>query len=163
MDCVDCHNRPTHIYGLPESEVDLAIHAGRIASELPYIRREGVAAIQIDYESHQAAREGIEASILAFYRSEYPDLASSRNEEIQNAADELGNIYSVNVFPKMRVVWGTYPNHIGHESSPGCFRCHTDEHATEAGEVISQDCDTCHSLLAWGEEDPEIMTTLYPE
>jgi len=163
MDCVDCHNRPTHIYGLPESEVDEAIDGARIASDLPYIRREGVAAIQQDFATTEEARQGIAETIQAFYASEYSDLASTRADEIQQAAQELGNIYAVNVFPKMNVQWGTYPNHIGHEGSPGCFRCHSDEHATEAGEVISQDCDTCHALLAWGEEDPEIMATLYPE
>ena len=60
----------------------------------------------------------------------------------------------------MNVSWGTYPNHNGHESSPGCFRCHNDEHATADGEVISQDCFTCHALLAMEEEAPEILETL---
>jgi hypothetical protein len=62
----------------------------------------------------------------------------------------------------MNVVWGTYPNHIGHEASPGCFRCHDEEHTTAEGETISQDCYTCHSLLAMEEEDPQILSDLNP-
>ena len=60
----------------------------------------------------------------------------------------------------MNVTWGTYPNHIGHEQSPGCFRCHNDEHATADGEVISGDCDTCHALLAMEEERSEALESL---
>jgi hypothetical protein len=62
----------------------------------------------------------------------------------------------------MQVGWNTYPNHIGHERSPGCFRCHNDEHTAEDGSVISQDCDTCHSLLAMEETNPEILEMLNP-
>jgi hypothetical protein len=45
---------------------------------------------------------------------------------------------------------------------PGCFRCHDDEHRTADGQTISQDCSTCHSLLAVEEENPEILATLNP-
>jgi hypothetical protein len=41
MDCVDCHNRPTHIYRTPEDEIDLAMAEGRIDRTLPFIHREG--------------------------------------------------------------------------------------------------------------------------
>jgi len=60
----------------------------------------------------------------------------------------------------MKVGWGTYPRHIGHESSPGCFRCHDDTHATADGRTISQDCSLCHGLLAMQEENPEILQSL---
>ena len=68
------------------------------------------------------------------------------------AGQALGDTYSVNVFPAMNVDWDTYPNHIGHTHFTGCFRCHNDEHESDDGQVISQDCDTCHSLLALEEE-----------
>ncbi len=42
MDCVDCHNRPTHIYKLPEEAVDQAISAHQIDESLPFIKKEGV-------------------------------------------------------------------------------------------------------------------------
>jgi nitrate/TMAO reductase-like tetraheme cytochrome c subunit len=162
MDCVDCHNRPTHIYNMPGEAVDEAIRIGGIDRSLPYIRREGIRALKEEYESHDEARRGITEAILSFYGDSYPDLAAGNRAEIEEAARRLGEIYATNVFPAMRVGWGTYPDHIGHVEFEGCFRCHDDEHATEAGETISQDCDTCHSLLAMEEEDPEILEQLQP-
>ncbi len=46
MDCVDCHNRPTHIYRTPEQELDAALLEKRIERGLPFVRREGLAALQ---------------------------------------------------------------------------------------------------------------------
>jgi len=162
MDCVDCHNRPTHVYRQPDDEVDLALYEGRIDRSLPYIRREGRRVLEQDYPSHDAARQGIDQAVRAFYSEQYPELPTSNGAAIEQAITELGNIYSWNVFPEMKVNWGTYPNHIGHENFPGCFRCHNDEHTTDDGDVISQDCDTCHSLLALEEEEPEIVEMLNP-
>jgi len=160
MDCVDCHNRPAHIFRLPTEEVDLALQDGRISRSLPYIRREGIRALNADYASHDEARRGIATAIAAFYESNHPDLSSREPALIQAAAETLGEIYATNVFPSMNISWGTYPDHIGHEVSDGCFRCHDDEHETSDGESISQDCFTCHALLAMEEEEPEILETL---
>jgi hypothetical protein len=162
MDCIDCHNRPSHAYRLPEPEVDDAIREGAIPRSLPYVRREAIRALQADYGSHAEAREGIAAALSAFYAENYPELAASESESIEQAARAVGDIYSWNVFPEMNVTWGVYPDHIGHETSAGCFRCHDDLHETGDGEVISQDCETCHSLLAMEEEDPAILTELNP-
>jgi hypothetical protein len=84
-------------------------------------------------------------------------------DAISAAADALGDIFSVNVFPQMQVWWDTYPNHIGHEQSPGCTRCHTKKMRTAERKEISRDCDTCHVLLAEKEENPHILTVLDPE
>jgi nitrate/TMAO reductase-like tetraheme cytochrome c subunit len=160
MDCVDCHNRPTHVYRAPEVEVDLAMYTGRIAEDLPFLRREAVAALETEYAGHDEARAGIAGRIEAFYAESYPEIASERSAEIREAGTVLGELYASNVFPQMNVTWGTYPEHVGHERSPGCFRCHDEEHTTADGESISQDCDTCHSILAWDEEDPEVLAAL---
>jgi len=160
MDCIDCHNRPTHIYQMPDTAVDREITAGRIDRSLPYIRREGVRVLTAEYSSHAEARREISAGITAFYAKEYPELAVSNADEIREAGDALGDAYAVNVFPRMNVQWGTYPDHIGHQVSDGCFRCHDDDHATADGEVISQDCSTCHALLAMEEENPEVLKML---
>jgi hypothetical protein len=159
MDCVDCHNRPTHIYRQPGEELDTAIQEGRIDRGLPYVRREGRKLLEATYASHQEARDSISTALTTFYGENYPE---SANGEVQQAVNAIGDIYTWNVFPVMNVEWDTYPNHIGHESSPGCFRCHNDTHETEDGEVISQDCDTCHTLLAMEEENPEVLEMLQP-
>jgi len=162
MDCVDCHNRPTHVYHMPAPAIDHAIQQGLIDRALPYVRREGLKALQGTYESHDEAREAIASHLVSFYEAEYPEIAAEQRETIDEAAEQVGAVYAKNVFPEMKVEWGTYPNHIGHEEFPGCFRCHDDELATEDGETISQDCFTCHTLLAMEEDSPEILETLRP-
>lgn len=160
MDCVDCHNRPSHIYRLPHVELDRAIHEGRIDRNLPFIRREGLAALKEDFPSHEEARKGIAAAIRAFYEKEYPAVVVSSSEQIRQAGEALGDIWCWNVFPSMNITWGTYPNHIGHEETPGCFRCHGSDLVDEAGESISGDCETCHGVLAMQEPNPQILSDL---
>ena len=159
MDCTDCHNRPTHIYGLPESEVDGALQSGELAS-LPYVRREAIAALEATYGSHEEARSVIPPRLTDFYRENYPDLMAARGDEVAAAGALVAELYSRNVFPSMNIGWGTYPDHSGHEAFPGCYRCHDDEHETAEGETISQDCDSCHTVVAWDEEEPEILDLL---
>jgi hypothetical protein len=162
MDCLDCHNRPTHVYLRPSEAVDQAIQDGRIDQALPYIKREAVKALQVRYDSHEKARAGISAAIEAFYRDNYPSASESQDEAITAAARALGNIYATNVFPQMNVFWDTYPNHLGHTDKKGCMRCHDNRHLTAERERISKDCDTCHSVLAEEEENPEIIGQLEP-
>ena len=163
MDCVDCHNRPTHIYESPGPAIDTAITSGLIDRSLPFVKRESLRVIDAEYESHEAAREAITAELTAFYTENYPDIATERAADINSAAETLGDIYSVNIFPQMNVWWDTYPNHIGHEQSDGCFRCHRRSMRTEDRQQISDDCDNCHILLAEEEEHPDIMSVLKPE
>jgi len=162
MDCVDCHNRPSHTFRLPEAELDLAIETGRIARDLPFVRREGLRLLRADYADREAARAGLRDGLREFYAASFPELAATRAADVDAASEALFEGWSANVFPGMKVTWGTYPNHIGHEQTPGCFRCHDDLHSTAAGATISQDCETCHSLLAMEEVDPEILRTLSP-
>jgi nitrate/TMAO reductase-like tetraheme cytochrome c subunit len=159
MDCVDCHNRPSHIYRKPEWEVDLALESGRIDRTLPYIKREGVRIItEKEYSSHDEAREGIAAAVKAFYAQNYPDLAGS--PAVQQAGEALGDAYCWNNFPHMKVTWNLYPNHIGHEDTPGCFRCHDNKHKTETGEKVAKKCGTCHNIVVDEESDSKLLQEL---
>jgi hypothetical protein len=159
MDCVDCHNRPTHIYRSPEDEVDAAIEAGRIDRSLPFARREAVKALRVEYPSAEAARDGLQARLAELYLSD-PERARERRAAVDAAAVELAAIWSRNVWPRMKIGWGTYPTALGHEAAPGCFRCHDGDHATADGRAISGDCDLCHRLLSQGEKDPPILRQL---
>src|SRR6185295_12089790 len=69
-------------------------------------------------------------------------------------------VYAANVYPAMNINWGTYPNNVGHEKFPGCFRCHDGQHTTKGGESIGQDCNTCHELVAVEEQEPKILKDL---
>ena len=162
MDCVDCHNRPTHRYRLPMDEVDNAMANGYIDNTLPYIKRESMRLLKNGYQTHAEARESIARDLTEFYETNYPDVIESRMDAVDKAAAELVVIYTSNVFPEMKVDWGTYPDHSEHMDSPGCWRCHDRKHRTEDRERISRDCDLCHTILAQEEENPEILETLNP-
>jgi hypothetical protein len=163
MDCVDCHNRPTHIYRFPDQELDAALLDRRIDPSLPYVRREGMKLLNDQYPSQQQARDAIAKGLTAFYQQSYPQLVGQKAQLIAAAGRALGDIWCWNVFPSMNITWGTYRTQIGHRDMStefGCFRCHDEEHKTETGETISQDCTTCHSILADREKNPEVLKTI---
>ena len=160
MDCVDCHNRPSHIYREPAAEIDAALADGRIDTSLPFVKREGLRVLQVEYASEAQARAAISKEIDAFYRAQYPAVTSERASAVTQAGKALGDIWSWNVFPQMKVTWNTYPNHIGHQQSPGCLRCHDNKHVTETGAKISKKCDVCHNVVAEDEAAPEVLKSL---
>ncbi len=162
MDCIDCHNRPTHRYQMPMDEVDNAMAKGYIDKALPYIKRESMRILRAGYATHAEAEEAIPRELQSFYAEKYPEVTSSHPEAIDQAAGELVEIYTSNVFPEMKVDWGTYPDNSQHFDSPGCWRCHDRKHKTDDGERISRDCGMCHTILAQEEESPEILETLNP-
>jgi hypothetical protein len=98
--------------------------------------------------------------LAQFYSEKYPDIARQRSADIQAAGRAVAGIYSRNVFPDLKVTWGTYPNNLGHTDYPGCFRCHDENHATSDKKTITQDCTTCHNLLAVDEAAPDVLKTL---
>jgi hypothetical protein len=162
MDCIDCHNRPSHIYRSPEDEVDDAIEAGRIDRQLPFARREAVKALRGTYASEQAARRGILEHLESFYWRLDSQRTEERKRQITAAAGELGDIWARNVWPAMKITWGTYPTLLGHEAAPGCFRCHDGDHSTSDGRAISNACDLCHNIVAQDEKEPAVLKQLSP-
>lgn len=147
MDCMDCHNRPSHAF-FPSAEVavDSAIAAGEIPRTLPFVRRETVAALKVSHQSSESAREDIAARLRRFYQNGSGNGSAAPAADVDRAIEATQRQYSRNVFPKMNVTWGSYPNNIGHTSAPGCFRCHDDLHKTKDGRAIKQDCDLCHDI-----------------
>jgi hypothetical protein len=147
MDCIDCHNRPSHpIAPTPERAVNDAMARGDIPRMLPFIHREAVNALKGKYESAQAADEAISKRLREFYRTQQPTVYMSQRQEVERAVNATVAVYKRNVFPNMNVQFGTYLNNIGHVDSPGCFRCHDDEHKAKDGKTIGQDCETCHAI-----------------
>ncbi len=114
MDCMDCHNRPTHVFPPPTRAVDESIFLGRLDASLPFIRREAVAALETQYRTEPAAMDGISARIAEFYQKNYPNLWRDRREHVDAAIKEVQRIFSVSIFPEMNVSWKTYPTDIGH-------------------------------------------------
>ena len=160
MDCIDCHNRPTHAFELPENAVDLRMSRGAISTELPYIRKKAVELLKADYPDRDTARARIVEGITAYYRSTYPDIYNSKRALVEQAADAVAAVYLRNIFPDMKVTWGVHPNNLGHNDFPGCFRCHDGSHSSADGQTISNDCTACHNLLAVQEENPKVLRDL---
>jgi hypothetical protein len=148
MDCIDCHNRPSHIFTPPDRSVDDALIAGRIDPSLPFIKQQGVAALTKTYDSTADAMPRIAKDIQQFYSTKYPDVYSTRPQPIEIAIAELQRIYNSTIFPYMKVDWKTHPNNIGHLYTPGCFRCHDGQHVSSDGKVIPKNCSVCHTVLA---------------
>ena len=154
MDCVDCHNRATHIYEDPERAVDERIKAGLISRELPFIKREGLHAVSKIYPDKSSSLEFIQKHINSFYRRNFTRETMSLTAEIDQAVDALQAVYHRNIHPEMKIEWGSYPNFAGHEKESGCFRCHNHKMKAEDGSHIQYDCTTCHSILAFNEKEP---------
>jgi hypothetical protein len=147
MDCMDCHNRPSHpMAASAERAVDAVIARGEIPRTLPFVRRETVKAVKGSYAGESAALDAIAMALREFYRTGHQPVYMSRRQDVEKAVAAAQRVYQRNVFPEMNVGFGTYPNNIGHMDFPGCFRCHDDSHKTAEGRTISQDCETCHQI-----------------
>ena len=146
MDCIDCHNTVGHpIAPTPEKAVDGAIAAGLVSRELPHARREAVKLMT----AHANGTDGngaaaIERELRDFYKSEG---GSIDQKALTDTVSTLQDLYRTNVFPAMKVTWGSYPENKGHITSNGCFRCHDGTHEAKDGSTISSDCEYCHKQI----------------
>jgi hypothetical protein len=160
MDCIDCHNRAAHSFDTPEQALNKDMAAGSPNASLPFVHKQGLVLLKAAYSSQEDANAKITSGLENFYRSQYPAVWGGQRAQIDRAAETLAVIYSRNVFPFMKVTWGTHPNNIGHNDYPGCFRCHDGSHNTKAAKSITNDCSTCHNLLAVDEANPKQLADL---
>jgi hypothetical protein len=145
MDCLDCHSRPAHRFAASaEREVDAAMGAGEISRRIPFIRRDAVRALKGSYPSQEVATRQIERAIRDGVNA--GQQRGFNEADVRQAVEVTQAIYRTNIFPSMKVGWGTYPDQLGHMTSTGCFRCHDDSHKTKEGVAISQDCELCHAI-----------------
>lgn len=160
MDCLDCHNRPTHGFDLPEAAVNRAMAAGRISPTLPFAHKVSIELLKRHYPTRLAAQTWLPEALRDYYRKNFLSVYNTQRGQIQQAAGTLLEIYNGNIFPEMNVTWGTYPNNLGHTDFPGCFRCHDGNHQAKDARVVTQDCSACHNLLAMDDPDPKILREL---
>ena len=148
MDCIDCHNRPTHVYDDLERVVDFGLSSKKLNPEIKGIREDSIAVLKIEYKSRDEATEKIVENLLDRVAKRHgKDLVAQHEKELKASGAFLLEGYLNNVWPEMKVTWGTYLQHLGHhnaEKGYGCFRCHDDQHKTKFGKIIRQDCDMCH-------------------
>src|SRR4029079_17272025 len=160
MDCVDCHNRPAHIYVPPDLAVDQSLLAHRMDTSLPFLKQQAVAALTGKYETTDAATRAIAQDLQGFYESKYPAAAKAKQLQIRAAIDEVQQIFRRTTFPEMHLNWQTHPNNLGHFYFNGCFRCHDGQHVSPEGKVVSKDCDLCHTVL--GQDEGSVNMTVTP-
>jgi hypothetical protein len=162
MDCIDCHNRPTHVFMLPGDAVDAAISDGRIDRSIPSIR-EAAEEVLLEVGDSLAPSAEVKAKLIGFYQSNHADYYSSNQEKVEQAAVAAEQIYARNIFPDMKLGWGYHPMNLDHDGmnfEGGCMRCHDGSHTSSDGRSIEQDCESCHTVLATEEQNPDILSQL---
>ncbi len=147
MDCIDCHNRPAHIYLSPNQAVDRSLEAGKLDLELPFVKAKSVEVLAKPYTTNDEAVAAIAADFTAFYQTTYPAIYKAKTASIDGAVAELQRIYQIYFFPEMKTDWKASPNNIGHLNAQGCFRCHDGQHFSNDGKVIRNECSVCHTTI----------------
>jgi len=147
MDCIDCHNRPTHIYLSPNQAVDRSLDAGKLDITLPFIKASAVETLAKPYSTNDEAVATIAADINDYYRTAYPDIYATKGDAVTGAVSEIQRIYQTYFFPEMKTDWRAHPNNIGHLNAQGCFRCHDGQHFSTDGKVIRNECSVCHTTI----------------
>jgi hypothetical protein len=143
MDCLDCHNRPTHIFRSPSGEP----RAGRGLDRhrLSFVKNKAVELLAGEYTSKPEGSPPSRRDCGRSTRRSSPRSPRQRAEVIERAAAEVQDIYRRSSFPSMKVRWDA-----GHLDSRGCFRCHEADHRSVDDRTLERGCDTCHLVVAQG-------------
>lgn len=158
MDCVDCHNRPSHIFRSPDYAVDQYITDGEIPSSMPQIKQIAVKSLAAKYKSSDSALAEIAGRISEFYQKKYPDFHSQNPSLIDSVSTMIQELYSLYFFPEMKTSWSDYPDNIGHFTDIGCMRCHEGKHVSEDRKVIPHKCTACHIILSQGKDEQSLVS-----
>lgn len=148
MDCIDCHNRPAHIYNIPYKEVNKYMANNMIDKTLPYIKNLSVQILESYSINRENSWNEISEYFNNFYKKNYPEIVAKKQDAINQSIESINHIYLRNYFPEMKVNWKHYPHNIGHLYTNGCFRCHDGKHVSKTGKVVSHDCNVCHSIIS---------------
>ena len=160
MDCMDCHNRPSHSYKSANVYMNNALISGIVPEELPYIKKASMKVLSNQFSSTDTALLEIRNSISTYYQTKRPGIYATQKDLIEKAILGIQGEFQKNTFPAMKASNSSYLNHIGHLESDGCFRCHNGRHVSESGKVISKDCNLCHTIIAQGTID-DLKTVSY--
>lgn len=150
MDCIDCHNRPSHILLSPREAINRALEHGDMDPSLPLLVKTGSALLKGEYATVPEALEAIDTGLRGYYAENHPEIAASRADDIERAVSVLQQIYRENFFPEMKARWDVYPTNTGHMNFPGCMRCHDGKHESEDGKTITDKCVSCHVIVSQG-------------
>jgi hypothetical protein len=147
MDCIDCHNRPTHVYLSPNKAVDGSLDANKLDLSLPFVKMKAVEVLSAKYNSTDEAMAAIATNFGDYYQRNHPEVYAAKKASIDGAVTELQRVYGTYFFPEMKTDWSSQINNIGHFNAQGCFRCHDGQHVSREGKTIRNDCNICHTTL----------------
>jgi nitrate/TMAO reductase-like tetraheme cytochrome c subunit len=153
MDCIDCHNRPSHKYSSPPVYFDKAMLTQEVSQDIPFIKKTAMEILRNSFPTKDTAFMQIKEGIINYYKSEFSDFFEKNQAKIDQSIASLQKAYSQNSFPGMKVTYDAYPDHIGHLESAGCFRCHNDSFSSDNGRKITKDCNLCHTIIGQGKRD----------
>lgn len=160
MDCIDCHNRPSHNYKSPPVYFDKALLTGAVPKDIPFIKKVSMDILRQSYRDKDTALLTIKDQITGYYKTFGSNLYEQRTESINNSISAIQTAFSQNTFPAMKVTYDIYPEHIGHLETEGCFRCHNDAFKAESGRTISKDCNLCHTVVGQGKPGMMQLTNI---
>jgi hypothetical protein len=160
MDCIDCHNRPAHVFLLPEEAIDLKLLTDVIPRSLPYIKRQALEAITGEYKTAEIALGRISQSLTKWYHENHPGQTAAEQALLDQAIRGAQQAYKENIFPGMNIGWGTYRSLLGHTEDGGCFRCHGRLQDESTGKPLIADCHTCHVIIAEDQAELDCATAL---
>ena len=168
MDCIDCHNRATHIFAeTPKQAIDRALYLGALDAKMPFIAQVSVELLSQTSQPRDGAEERFKTALAAAYQKEHPEVKPDP-AKLTEAASLLARIYLNNVYPAMNLGWNLHRSNLGHNAegvnNPGCFRCHDREREATLADgrkkKIGQECDTCHTGLAFDADPNKFDDTL---
>jgi nitrate/TMAO reductase-like tetraheme cytochrome c subunit len=160
MDCIDCHNRPSHNYSSPSVYFNKAMLTGAVSSNIPFIKKVAMGILRETFSTSDTAMQKINDGITNYYKSNFPDYYGKNQDQIKTSVASIQKAFSQNTFPKMKVSYDLYPEHIGHLETNGCFRCHNGNFKAENGAVITKDCNLCHTIVGQGNPGKMEYTTI---
>jgi hypothetical protein len=160
MDCIDCHNRPSHNYNSPPVYFDKAMLTKKVSQEIPFIKRTSMEILRNTFPDKDTAFMMIRKGITDFYKSGFAEYYKNNYSKIDESVTALQKAYSQNTFPGMKVVYDAFPEHIGHLEVEGCFRCHNDAFTSADGRKITRDCNLCHTIVGQGKIDQMQLTNI---
>jgi nitrate reductase cytochrome c-type subunit len=147
IECYDCHNAVGHPFRNPADLVDDAIAAGRIDRALPSAKARAAALIDAasGLTGTQEERAAAADKLIAQNRASAKP-APDQAEAEAKFGKAMKEILVQSSFAEKGFSWKSFPNHVGHKDTPGCFRCHDGKHFNEKGEAIRLQCTLCHNL-----------------
>jgi hypothetical protein len=126
---------------------------GAVSKNIPFFKKVSMGILKDTFSDKDTALMKIKDGITDFYKSGYSDYYAINKEIIDNSIAAVQKAFKQNTFPKMKVTYDHYPEHIGHLESDGCFRCHNDAFKAPDGRKISKDCNLCHNIVGQGKQD----------